>query len=253
MFFVLSKILLFMLSPFIWILTLLILSFSLSSPFWKNRMKWLAVATFIIFTNPFFLGGLIKSWEVKATRIEDSGNYDIGIVLSGMMEYNKDVERLSVRRGTDRIWQAITLYKKGKIKKILISGDSGYLVKDGLHEADQMKEVLLSWGIPNEDIIIENQSRNTHENAVFTKALIQKEYPSSSLLLITSALHMKRAKACFDKEGLKVNTFSTDHYSEENADFTLDNLIPSIDAFQLWDTFNKEWVGYVAYWVMGYL
>ncbi|MFM8241376.1 MAG: YdcF family protein, partial [Crocinitomicaceae bacterium] len=180
-------------------------------------------------------------------------NYDIGIVLSGMMEYNKDVERLSVRRGTDRIWQAITLYKKGKIKKILISGDSGYLVKDGLHEADQMKEVLLSWGIPNEDIIIENQSRNTHENAGFTKALIEKEYPNSSLLLITSALHMKRAKACFDKEGLKVNTFSTDHYSEENADFTLDNLIPSIDAFQLWDTFNKEWVGYVAYWVMGYL
>lgn len=64
---------------------------------------------------------------------------------------------------------------------------------------------------------------------------------------------MKRAKACFDKEGLEVNTFSTDHYSEENADFTLDNIIPSIDAFQLWDTFNKEWVGYVAYWVMGYL
>ncbi len=117
MFFVLSKILLFMLSPFIWILTLLVLSFTLSSPFWKNRMKWMAVATFIIFTNPFFLGGLIKSWEEKATRIEDSGNYDIGIVLSGMMEYNKDVKRLSVRRGTDRIWQAITLYKKGKIKK----------------------------------------------------------------------------------------------------------------------------------------
>ena len=253
MFFVLSKILLFLLSPFLWLITFIVLAFTLHSPVCKNRMKWMALATFLIFTNPFILGGLIKSWEEKATRIEDTKNYEIGVVLSGMMEFNKDVERLEARRGTDRIWQALTLYKTGKIKKILISGDSGYLLKDGLHEADQLRELLIKWGIPADDILIENKSRNTHENAVFTKELIEKNYPESSILLITSALHMKRAKACFENEGLTFDTFSTDHYSEEKNDFTLDNLIPSIDAFQMWDTFNKEWVGYVAYWMMGYI
>jgi uncharacterized SAM-binding protein YcdF (DUF218 family) len=253
MFFVFSKILLFLLNPFLWLTTATILAFTLHSPFWRSRMKWVAVSIFLIFSNPFILGSLIRNWEDKATKIDEIGNYDIGVVLSGMMEYNRDVDRLTVRRGSDRIWQAITLYKKGKIKKILISGDSGYLVKDGLHEADQLKTLLLIWGIPNDDIIIENSSRNTHENALFTKKLIQKDFKNSYLLLITSSLHMKRASDCFRHEGLVFDTFSTDHYSVINKIFTLDMLIPSIDAFQLWGAFNKEWVGYFAYWLLDYL
>ena len=192
-------------------------------------------------------------WEIPGKKIKDVKHYDVGIVLTGMAEYNTDLDVLSIRRGGDRIWQALTLYHKGKIKKIMISGDNGYVTDRGLHEAAQMKEVLVSWGIPEGDIITEEVSRNTHENALFTKKLIQKDFKNSSLLLITSSLHMKRASDCFRREGLVFDSFSTDHYSEINKIFTLDMLIPSIDAFQLWGTFNKEWVGYFAYWLLDYL
>lgn len=253
MFFVLSKILLFLLSPFLWLVVLVFLSFTVKSQEWKKKLMWTALAFFIFFTNPFIIASLVKGWENKATNIDEVSQYDVGIVLSGMMEYNSDVNRLTARRGTDRIWQAITLYKKGKIKKILISGDNGYVLSDDLHESTQLKNLLVSWGIPEQDILIEEQSRNTHENAIFTTELLLKEFPNGKFLLITSSLHMKRAQACFEHEGLQFDTFSTDHYYEENKSFTLNSLIPSIESFVMWDRFNKEWVGYLAYWIMDYL
>ena len=156
----------------------------------------------------------MKNWEVHGTKIEDVGQYDVGIVLGGMFEYNNDLNVLSVRTHADRIWQAITLYKKGKIKKILISGASGYVSDRGLQEAVQLKEVLVDWGIPEKDLLVETVSRNTHENALETKNVLETSYPHlEKRLLITSGFHMKRAEAC----SLIVNAFSSTRRSFSNS------------------------------------
>ncbi len=255
MFFILSKALLFLLSPFNWFIAAVGLHFFWPREVWKKRFKWIAIVLFLFFTNSSLLGELFRMWEIPGKKIKDVKHYDIGIVLTGMAEFNTDLDVLSIRRGGDRIWQALTLYHKGKIKKILISGDNGYVTDRGLHEAAQMKDVLVSWGIPEGDIIAEEVSRNTHENAVESKKILDQSYPHfKKFLLITSGKHMRRAMACFQKEGMKCDQFTTDHYCGPKRKYQWDQyVLPNYDNFEVWDAFIKETSGYVMYDLVGYI
>jgi len=253
MFFILSKILAFVLSPFLIFYSLFVGGFVVRGEFWKKRLLKLAFAFLLFFSLPMPIKFLISIWETKGEKIEKVEKYEIGVVLSGMVEYNNDFQRLTARRGADRIWQALNLYKTGKIKKILISGGSGYVIKKGLDEANQLKEILILWGIPEEDIISESDSKNTYENALFTTKKLEEIGYKKRFLLITSAIHMKRAAACFSKQNLHFDVFTTDHYIEQNATFTFDQLLPSIHSFVNWEVFLKEFTGYYVYKLQGYL
>jgi uncharacterized SAM-binding protein YcdF (DUF218 family) len=255
MFFLLSKITYFFIAPFTWLLLSIGFWLFHKKSIWKKRAKWFSIAILLFFSNTFIFKEFIRLWEVPAVSIESVSKHEVGIVLGGMFEYDNDTERLSIRRGGDRIWQAINLYKEGKIEKILISGNHGYVTDRGLHESTQLKEVLVNWGIPSQDIIIETKSKNTYQNAKETSALLQKSYPHfSSFLLITSAKHMRRAKACFENNGLEVTPFSTDPYVGGNRSYRWDEfIVPDADNFSSWFDLNKEVVGYVAYAIMGYL
>ena len=215
---------------------------------------WSTLIIFFFFSNGFIVNRLVSLWEVDGVKYNELDRYENGIVLSGMFEYNKDLDRLSARRGADRIWQAIQLYRKNKIKKIIITGDTGYVLKKGLHEASQLKEDLITMGIPEEDLLIETVSRNTHENAHYTKLLIdQMGLSKKNNLLITSSTHMRRAQACFIKEGLYCHAYTTDHYNIHANPISLLEFIPNHNAFIMWDKLIKEWVGYTMYSLMGYL
>jgi len=253
MFFILSKLLAFLFSPFLWFFICFFTFLLLKNERWKVYFKRLSVFILLFFSISFPINFLVESWEVKGTPFAKVSTYEYGVVLSGMAEYNKDLKVLSARRGIDRIWQTISLYKKKKIKKILISGDSGYIIRKGLHEADQLKAVLVEWGIPASDIEVENKSKNTYENAQFTADYWNKYHKGQKFLLITSALHMSRASACFKKQNLNFDVFATDHYSTENSEFTFDRLLPSVNAFIMWEVYLKEVVGYTVYSLRGYL
>ncbi|MFN5416177.1 MAG: YdcF family protein [Flavobacteriia bacterium] len=181
--------------------------------------------------------------------------YEVGIVLGGMFEFDNDVKQLSVRRGADRIWQALALYKKGKIKKILITGGSGYVTDRGLNEAKQLKPYLIQIGIPEKDIIIEINSKNTYENAVETKKILVRSYPHiKKCLLITSGQHMRRARAIFKKEGFVFDTFSTDLYTSPKRHYYWHQfIVPDVEVLFNWNGLIKEWFGYISYWFAGYL
>ncbi len=253
MFFILSKLLAFILSPFLIILTLFVASFVARSDFWRKRFRKITFIALLLFSLPTPIKFLMSLWETPGVKIEQVGNYELGVVLSGMVEYNNDLDRLSVRRGADRIWQTLNLYKSGKIKKILISGGSGYVLKKGLDEANQLKETLVLWGIPAEDIVSESLSKNTHENALFTANYLKEKNWTGKFLLITSGMHVKRAGACYKKQKLNFDVFSTDHYIERTSTFTLDQLLPSIQSFVAWEVFLKEFTGYYVYKLQGYL
>jgi uncharacterized SAM-binding protein YcdF (DUF218 family) len=255
MFFILSKALLFVISPFTWFILSILGAFFLRKEHWRKRCKWISIALFLVFTNSVIFLEFSRLWEIPGTKIADVKKYDAGIVLTGMAEYNSDLDVISIRRGADRIWQALTLYHKGKIKKIIITGDSGYVTDKGLHEAKQIKAVLVGWNIPEKDIITEEISRNTHENAVETKKLLDRSYPHmSKFLLITSGKHMRRSKACFDKVGLKCDTYSTDLYTGPKRAYFWDQyIVPDVSTFSDWNQLIKEWVGYVSYDMIGYI
>jgi uncharacterized SAM-binding protein YcdF (DUF218 family) len=220
----------------------------------KKIMLWTSIILSVIFSNSWIAGRFVALWEVPGVSTQKIAIYDYGIVLSGMFEYNKDFDRLSARRGSDRLWQAIQLYNLGKIKKILLSGGSGYIFENGLHESTQLKKMLIAQNIPANDILVEEKSRNTHENAKETALYIKSnKLNKKTFLLITSAIHMRRAQACFLKEGVHCSSFTTDHYNVNAESFSPTSLIPSADAFIIWQKIVKEWVGSLMYRISGYI
>ncbi|MEJ6588576.1 MAG: YdcF family protein [Crocinitomicaceae bacterium] len=255
MFFILSKILSFLLSPFLWVIVCWVVYSLIKTAKIKKVFFWISLSLSLLFSNGYLAGKFVALWEISGKQESTIKTYDYGIVLSGMFEYNKDLDRLSARRGSDRLWQAIQLYHHGKIKKIILSGDSGYIFREGLHEANQLKNILIDQNIPADDILVENISRNTHENALETVHLLKKEkLMDKSFLLITSAIHMRRALGCFEKEGLKCTSFTTDHYHIiSGGSFSVNSIFPSPDGFIMWQRIIKEWVGTFMYLISGYL
>ena len=254
MFFILSKVLSMLLSPFLWVLICWTCFAFIKVARVKKIMLWTSIILSVIFSNSWIAGRFVALCEVPGVSTQKIAIYDYGIVLSGMFEYNKDFDRLSARRGSDRLWQAIQLYHLGKIKKILLSGDSGYFFKKGLHESTQLKKMLIAQNIPANDILIEEKSRNTHENAKETALYIKRnKLNKKTFLLITSAIHMRRAQACFLKEGVHCSSFTTDHYNVNAESFSPISLIPSAAGFLMWQRIVKEWVGTLMYRISGYI
>lgn len=255
MFFILSKALLIFTTPYYWFLMAVFGAFFIRKDKLRKISKYSAIFIFFFFSNTVIFIEFMRHWEVQGTRIEKVKNYDVGIVLGGMADYNNDLDVLTIHRHANRIWQAITLYKKGKIKKILISGDSGYVSDRGLHEAKQFKAVLVEWGIPENDIITEEKSKNTHENALETQKVLSNSYPHlKSKLLITSGSHMKRSLACFEKIGLKCDPYSTELITGPKRFYFWDQyIVPDQGTMGEWNKLIKEWIGYFTYWLMGYI
>jgi uncharacterized SAM-binding protein YcdF (DUF218 family) len=252
-FFIISKILDFLIEPPVWIIALMLFSLLSKNPKRKRKSLLASIILLVVFSNSFLLDEAMRAWEMPAAKISDlPGTYDAGIVLSGMVTYDNSLDRIQFNRRNDRLMQAVILYKTGKIKKIVFSGGSGSLVYTYLKESEMVKKFLVEIGIPADDVLIENKSNNTRENAVFTKEVLDKDIPHGRFLLFTSAFHMRRAVACFKKAGIEVTPYPTDRYSGPRKYYPDHLLIPNSGTLFDWNSLLHEIVGYGVYKVMGY-
>jgi uncharacterized SAM-binding protein YcdF (DUF218 family) len=254
MFFILSKILAFIITPLAWVAGLLLYSFFTKNEKRKRKCFIAAIIVLLFFTNSFIVDEAMRAWEVPAKEYSElKGPYDAAIVLGGMLAYDEGLQRLQFYRSSDRLLQAIELYKRGDVKKIVFVGGSGSITMPWLKESLLAMRYLRTIGIPEKDILIEPLSRNTHENAVNTKELLDKHIPKGKFLLVTSGSHMRRSLACFRKEGIEADPYSTDRYSGPRK-FEFDHLfIPNSDALKAWDILLHDMIGYVVYKVKGYV
>lgn len=253
MFFVLSKLLQYFLMPIIWIAILLLLAIFLKSA--KFRRWCLVAATLLLlfFSNPFLANISMRAWEKESVPLEQVGDYNVAIVLTGVTEARGFAQdRVHTNKGADRLLHPLKLYRMGKVEKFLITGGTGTLAMDRRPEAEMLKEILLLAGVPEKDILIETRSDNTYQNAIYTGDLLQKHPALQRRLLVTSAFHMRRAKACFDKAGVETDAFPADFYTTEVRYSPDEFLIPNPDAFRLWHRLIHEITGYVVYKVVGY-
>jgi uncharacterized SAM-binding protein YcdF (DUF218 family) len=124
--------------------------------------------------------------------------YDTGIILSGFMEWDKESGSLSFGEASDRLTEGLIQYRKGRIKTIIISGGSGSLVDDTRESVLAKAFLTENCGVPDSIVIIDTVSRNTYENAVETKKIMNARGLKSAIM-ITSAWHMRRAEGCFKK------------------------------------------------------
>lgn len=252
MFFILSKILQFLINPMVWIVVLLFFALLAKEENFRKKSLRLSLILTLLFSNAFLFNECQRAWEIPITPYKSLKKQELGIVLGGMMKYDKQNDRLQFQRGSDRLFQAIELYKRGYIKKIVFTGGSGSVLHPEDREGPWVERYLLTLGIPQQDFLIESESQNTHENAVFTKALLDKNNFKGEFLLITSAFHMRRSLGCFKKEGILVSPYSTDRYVGPRK-FEFDHLlIPDASALYDFNNLIHEIVGFITYKIVGY-
>ncbi|RBQ03413.1 YdcF family protein [Pedobacter miscanthi] len=243
MFFILSKILLFLIKPIVWIGVLLILALAAKRPKRKKQYLLLSLIVFFFFSNDFIAGKILNTYEAGYPKTQQ---YDVGIVLGGFSGLNKRNNEIAFTGASDRLFQTISLYRKGQIKQILLSSGSANLINKEIKEADLAVKYLKLTGIPDSAILIENQSRNTIENARYSLALIDQKNPKAKVLVITSAWHIPRAKLVFDKQATrKIEYYPTDFRGSTEFDLN-DFIIPSASALGVWELLFKEWIGLIV-------
>jgi len=199
----------------------------------------------------------LRAWEEPIQGVEHfQPHYELGIVLGGNI-VNKDMGkgRLIFRDNVDRIMQASLLYQEGRIDKILLCGGPGHLIYRDKYEAAYLRDYLLAMGVDASDILLDSLSDNTRENAVNSMQIIRDNYGSRepSVLLITSAIHMRRAEACFKKLGISPDVYGTDNIACP-ARYDIDYLfVPQLTSFVYWKLFVHEVVGYLVYDIMNFI
>jgi uncharacterized SAM-binding protein YcdF (DUF218 family) len=255
MFFVLSKILAYLIMPFVVICALLIASVVVRKQSLKKKLFYVGLSLLLFFSNDFIVNEAMIVWEVPITPFSKlKKDYAWAIILTGVTRFDEGLinDRVYFNRGADRVTHTVQLYKLKKIKKILVSGGSGRLTLRDRKEADEIEGALLLMGIPQKDIVKEANSRNTHESSVEVKKILTGKTSPDSCLLVTSAFHMRRSAACFAKVGWKMDCFSVDFLSHQRK-YTPDVLfIPRVEAISNWQVLIKEWVGMVSYKLAGY-
>ena len=254
MFFILSKILSFLTAPTTWIITLLTFGVFFKKHKWSKKALKSGMILLLIFTNPWLATSVFKAWEIEPTPLEKIEKHDIAVVFSGMtISGKKPDDRIYFNKASDRIMMAVHLYKINKVDKILISGGKGTVVADYRPESESLNDFLLMLGIPEDDIIIENRSNNTYQNAAYTKEIINKRYKGSNLILITSAFHMRRAVGCCKNINLEVTPFACDYYTIPEFNTPQDVILPNSVSLKSWDILCHEIIGYLVYWITGKL
>ncbi|MBI1780048.1 MAG: YdcF family protein [Sphingobacteriales bacterium] len=253
MFFFLSKVLSIFISPFNWLLIFILLAVIIKNAKWKKRLVITSVIWFLFFSNHYIIHKLIVSWQAPVKEFTAGEQYQAGIVLTGFTGFEMNSGRGYFTSASDRFIQTVKLYQQKRIKKIIISGGSGSIDKDRqrFKEADFVKEEMIANGIPEADILAENQSRNTYENAVETKKILDSVQIKSSCLLITSALHMKRSVKVFEKAGTNVVAYPCNYNALNNPQHFGESVIPTYEAFDMWDKYLKEAVGLLIYRLTG--
>jgi uncharacterized SAM-binding protein YcdF (DUF218 family) len=244
MYFILSKILLFLILPFYWVVILLAIAVRSKERKRKQRFLTAAAILFYIFSIPFLLNSFMKIWDIRYFSKNNSKPYSCIIVLGGFSSGSGDVGP-HFTSSSDRFIQGVKLMDAKQASHILITGGNGNLAPGGFREATWAKSQLEKLNVPDSVILIESNSKNTLENAKFSKVLLEKAHLAPPYLLVTSAFHMRRSLMIFKKAGIAVVPYPCDFMSSDTS-FFISNFIPDADVLSRWNSYTKEVVGYVV-------
>jgi uncharacterized SAM-binding protein YcdF (DUF218 family) len=241
MFFFFSKILEFFIYPLTWILACAIAAIFVKKPRLKKMLLLASAVLLLVFSNDFLFNQFAGYWDTKPVVLKSSEKYSCAIVLGGFSSEGKNGEGF-FNLSADRFIQAIKLFNTGKVSHILITGGNGSLLPDKFEEADWVKTQLKEFSVPDSCVLIENKSRNTIENAAFSKPMLEKAGLKPPYLLVTSAFHMRRSLGIFKKADIKVVPYPCNYFGGR-GNTSPGDFVPDAYVFGLWPYYIKEVVG----------
>jgi uncharacterized SAM-binding protein YcdF (DUF218 family) len=255
MFFTLSKLLGFFALPSNTLISIGLIGLVLLCTRYTRLASWLIVTSLVLLAiaglSP--LGNaLILPLEQRFPQWDASHGAPDGIVLLGGMiapDVSSARDTVALNEAAERITATAELARRYPDARIVMTGGSGALIFDEGAEAIFAVRQLEALGVAHDRITAEEQSRNTIENAVFSR-LIANPKPGERWLLVTSAYHMPRAMGVFRAAGFPVEAYPVDWRTRGPTD--LARLFSSLsEGLQRTDTAAHEWVGLFAYWITG--
>lgn len=249
MFFVFSKILIYFLNPLLWIVAGFLLALTISSPRVRRNAFWTSLILLILLSNPFLLNQYAKRWDIQSTVIDNKLVYSCAIVLGGFSSEDERGEGF-FNGSADRFIQALKLKTTGKVSHLLVTGGNSKIIPGKFRESLWVKGQLNLFNIPDSSILIESSSRNTLENALFSKKELESKHLNPPYLLITSGFHMRRSLYTFQKAGVHVLPYSS-NYIAGKSKITIDEFVPQAEVLSKWGVYLKELIGFGIYYVKG--
>ena len=249
--FYLSKILNFFINP-LYILSLIIL-IQLFIIFFIQSKK-LVIFFSKLFLILFLFFGYSPLSNFLLSKIEDyiqPSKFPVQqltgiIVLGGSFDSAfaaKERNEVLLNNSAERLTKALEIYKRNSRVLILFSGFSGEIRPDGWSESDMAKKFFLDQGVRIDNLIFENQSRNTFENVKYSKDIINSH--KGTWALITSANHMPRSFFAFKKQGLILEPISVDYRTSISKIFWI-NFDISVGTMD-WKMILHEMTGIIYY------
>ncbi len=236
---------------FVFVLLALIL---IGTGFRKLGLSALIAGAFVLFISAYTTLGsvLLSPLEDRFPKVAELPQRVDGIVvLGGYMNGDINAGRpgFELNSAADRIFETMRLARLYPNAKVIVSGGDGAFFEEAAPEADSTRIMLADLGFEGDRYIFENKSRNTIENAAFSKALAQPK-PGETWLLVTSAYHMPRSIGCFRKAGFDVVAWPVDYKTPAKQSFSLYFESPN-EALSRFSVAMREWVGLTAYWLTG--
>ena len=213
----------------------------------------LALGWLGVFSLPTVSDRLRLSLENRYPQLaaEATPAADVIILLGGGMRGPPpDWPYPDLGASADRVWHAARLYHAGRAPLIIASGGAMGWTGERMTEACAMRALLLDLGVPDEAIILEDQSRSTRENAVYSQRVME-EQAMDSALLVTSALHMHRSMATFRAVGLDPIPAATDFEVMPEPNHPL-RWLPDAEALHDSTRALKEYLGLAVYRLRGW-
>lgn len=255
----LSKILPYLLYP-LSIVLLLLLAGGVARLFGARRtgglLVFLSVVLLLVASNPWLAResrARLEQWYPPVT-IAETPRAGAIVVLGGALDLPVPPRIVAELNGSaDRLLHGARLYRAGKAPLVVVTGGNVFDQGEQIHgEAWYMKQLLIEWGVPGVAIMAEENSRNTRDNALETKKILDRE-GIHSVLLVTSAMHMPRALATFAGAGIATVPVPVDFTVGDYRQPLLLDLLPSAGALAFNTQTLREHLGIFVYGLRGWL
>jgi uncharacterized SAM-binding protein YcdF (DUF218 family) len=250
---------------FIWLLLILYLVLSRKQVQGRS-LRWIVMIVVILI---FLLGNrwtpalLTRSLEWRYFPPSAFPSESTVVLLGGGTESQQYPRQMAEVNGAgDRVLYTAKLYQNGIANQIILSGGNiEWAGSRTTTPAQDMAEILMMVGVPEEVLILQNQSRNTAEDAQYSAEILRQQ-KVEEIILVTSASHMMRSVALFEKEGFVVIPAPADYsITVENWESLwhptwedlLVGLVPNASNMSELNAGLKEYLGFVVYRLRGWL
>lgn len=212
-----------------------------------QKIIYFTILIFYVLSTSVFSNFIMKEVEGKYyyPNLKGVTKADAIVVLSGMMRINEfENNHILEWEDIDRFFKAIELYFSKKSNTIIFTGGKSPYNITKISEGDVLKQYAIKFGVKMDDILVTKEVLNTSEESIAVKNLIGIK---KSILLVTSAFHMKRAKSIFEKKGFKVIPYKVDYKTPPNLSMNFIDFLPSSIGLRRTEIALRELLGRLYY------